>query len=342
MKKIKQTTFHLEYIWIGGNKEIRGKTKIIKLKNHSLHLNNCPIWNYDGSSTNQASGDDSEVMLHPVRLYNNPFRPKYSYLVLCQTMNKDGTSHTTNTRHDAETIFNKYQVEHKPLYGIEQEFFMIDNNTKYPLGYNPEGDNKPQGSYYCSVGTNNCFGRNISDEMLNACLRTKLNITGLNFEVAPGQCELQLCETGIKAADDLIILRYILHRVGENHNISIDISSKPLEGDWNGSGCHVNFSTQAMRNENGYDLIIKSMNKLEAKHKEHIDVYGDDNNLRLTGEHETSSIDKFSYGVANRGASIRIPNSTFIEQKGYFEDRRPSSSMDPYLVLSKLLDTVCS
>ena len=342
MKVLQKQTYNLEYIWIGGNNELRGKTKVIKIKNNSLSLSDCPKWNYDGSSTGQATGDDSEVMLHPVRIYKNPFRNKHSYFVLCQTMNKDGTRHITNTRHVASEIFDKYESEHKPMYGIEQEFFMIDLNTNKPLGYHSDSETRPQGPYYCSVGAGNCYGRNIGEEMLEACLRSKLNITGLNFEVAPGQCELQICETGIKAADDLIILRYILQRVGENHSVRIDLSAKPLSGDWNGSGCHVNFSTQSMRNEGGYQVILDAMPKLESKHKEHIDVYGDDNNLRLTGKHETSSMEEFSYGVANRGASIRIPNSTFNDKKGYFEDRRPSSSMDPYLVLSKILDTVCS
>ena len=341
---------HLEYIWIGGNNEIRSKTKIITFKKNPNDLCNptsFPIWNYDGSSTGQASGSDSEVLLKPVRVYDNPF-PIYTkhkdfkmLLILCETLNKNQTPHSTNTRHKAVEVFEKYK-ETKPWYGIEQEFFMIDLETNLPLGFKKDGITSKQGQYYCGIGAENCFDRQITDEMLEKCLDANLNITGLNFEVAPGQCELQLKDEGIKAADSLIILRYILMRVAEKHNVRIDISAKPVKGDWNGSGCHVNFSTVAMRSNGGYEVILDSMKKLAAKHSEHIKVYGNDNIHRLTGQHETSSISEFSWGVANRGASIRIPNSTKEEGKGYFEDRRPSSSMDPYLVLPKILDTVCS
>ena len=339
----------LEYIWIGGNNEIRGKTKILDLNDNDIKLENLPIWNYDGSSTDQAEGTDSEVILHPIRLYHNPFELTHetsnnncfkNYIVLCETYLKDGSPHPTNTRSNAKKIFDKYS-DQEPWYGIEQEFFMIDNNTQQPLGFNRDGSAKPQGQYYCSVGAGNCYGRDIAQEMLYKCLEIGLNITGLNFEVAPGQCELQIRDVGIKAADDLILMRYILQRVAEKHNVRIDITAKPVKGDWNGSGCHVNFSTKQMREPGGYQIILDSMKKLEHKHKEHINIYGDDNIYRLTGKHETSSMDKFSFGIANRGASIRIPNSTKIDGMGYFEDRRPSSSMDPYLVLSKLLDTVC-
>jgi glutamine synthetase len=366
----------LEYIWLGGNNEIRGKTKILQInENHEIkleqlpdwnydsktkilptnenpgfNLEQLPIWNYDGSSTKQADGSDSEVILHPVRLYHNPFELTHkdsnnnclkNYIVLCDTYLKDGTPHSTNTRYQANDILSKHLNE-EPWYGIEQEFFMIDNNTHQPLGFNTDGSALPQGQYYCSVGAGNCYGRNIAQEMLNKCLEIGLNITGLNFEVAPGQCELQIREEGLKAADDLILMRYVLQRVAEKHNVRIDFSAKPIKGDWNGSGCHVNFSTKQMREPGGYQIILDSMPKLERKHLEHIKVYGDDNSDRLTGKHETSSMEKFSFGVADRGASVRIPNSTKNDGMGYFEDRRPSSSMDPYLVLSKLLDTVCS
>ena len=331
--------FNLEYIWIGGNNELRSKTKICLYED--VDLSSLPIWNFDGSSTNQASGDDSEVLLNPVRVYKNPFVDNdntENYLVLCETLNKDKTPHSTNTRSKASSIFSKYE-NMKPWYGIEQEFFMIDQETKLPLGFKKDFT-EPQGRYYCSVGSGSCFGREISNDMLNSCIAAELNITGLNFEVAPGQCELQIREEGIKAADDLIILRYILQRVGEKHNVSIDFSAKPLTGDWNGSGCHVNFSTEQMRSPGGYTTIVECMEKLKDRHQEHIKVYGDDNYLRLTGLHETSSMESFSWGVADRGSSIRIPNSTLEHNCGYFEDRRPSSSMDPYLVLSILLETV--
>ena len=162
------------------------------------------------------------------------------------------------------------------------------------------------------------------------------------MEVAPGQSELQIRDVGINAADGLIVLRYILSRTAEEYGYDIDYSAKPVKGDWNGSGCHVNYSTLPMRENGGYQYIISAIERLEKKHKEHLKVYGNDNHQRLTGLHETSSMERFTYGVGNRGASVRIPTETFENKKGYFEDRRPSASMDPYLVTSIIYQTTTS
>ena len=261
----------------------------------------------------------------------------------------NGEPHPDNNRVKALEIFNREDVtEEEPMFGIEQEFFFTDSKGIPLGGFVVERreiwatrDMERQGKYYCGVGAGKVFGRQVIEKTLDNALYCGLNVTGLNFEVAPGQCEMQLCDVGIKAADDLILLRYLLVRTAENFNIGIEFHPKPIEGDWNGSGCHTNFfSTKSMREKNGYRKIIDAIEKLKIKHNEHIEIYGKDNKKRLTGEHETASFEKFSYGVADRGSSIRIPRFTERDQCGYLEDRRPASNMDPYLVTSKIVETI--
>ena len=341
-----------EYIWVGGDGELRSKTRIFK--NYSgtpsipevNSLSNLPVWNYDGSSTNQAPGNDSEVLLKPRAIYLNPFVSigygnALDSLVLCDTWLPDGSPHETNTRHIAENIFNE-KANLEPWFGMEQEFFVIDVKTGKPLGFPSNGNPAPQGPYYCSVGAGNTFGREFFEEVEFNCAKARVTITGKNYEVCPGQMEIQVMNEGIKAADDLLMLRYILQRTGEKYGYIIDFNPKPVKGDWNGSGCHTNFSTKPMREEGGYNLIIDAIKKLEVNHKKHIDNYGSGNSERLTGLHETAHIDRFTYGVANRGASVRIPRDTEKNQKGYLEDRRPSSNCDPYKVTSLIFSTCCS
>jgi glutamine synthetase len=330
----------VEYIWIGGNKELRSKTKIIKSE-FPLKLEDLPIWNYDGSSTEQASGHNSEVLIKPCRIYKDPYSTRVNDIFcICDTFFPNNHQHNTNTRFVAEQIF-KNKPELEPMFGIEQEFFAIHLETQKPIGFPFIGLPNPQGQYYCSVGAENAFGRDFFEEAETMCLDAGISLTGKNYEVCPGQMEMQVCNIGIAAADDIIMLRYILAKTGEKYNIKIDISPKPVKGDWNGSGCHVNFSTKPMRDENGYDIIIDAIQKLKEKHSEHIELYGDGNAERLTGLHETSDISKFSFGVADRSASIRIPRETEQNNCGYFEDRRPSSNCDPYLVTSKIFETCC-
>ena len=337
-----------EYIWLDNDGNFRSKTKVT---NKSISLTNeiQGMWNFDGSSTNQANGKDSEVYIKPVSIYKDPFRKLKntdSYLVLCETWLPNEKPHPDNKRPKALAIFNNDKVKKEDtMFGLEQEFFFYNTETNLPLGLSKNDSNElvgnsgPQGPYYCGVGTGKVFGRKVAEKILENALYCDLKVTGLNFEVAPGQCELQLCEKGIKAADDLLMLRYIMVRTSEDFNVGINFHPKPVEGDWNGSGCHTNYSTKTMREKNGLEVILNSIKKLGEKHMEHIEVYGDHNNLRLTGKHETASISKFSYGVADRGSSIRIPRFTNRDKRGYFEDRRPASNMNPYLVLSKIVET---
>lgn len=333
-----------EYIWLDKNNEFRSKTKVVK----SVDLvNESPgVWNYDGSSTNQATGNDSEVYIRPVRMYKDPFRKKLkdSFLVLCDTWLPNGDPHKDNHREFARHIFeNKIVKSEEPMFGIEQEFFFKDVGTDVPYGMTKENKNfvakYPQGPYYCGVGADRIYCRQIAEDILSNALYCEINITGLNFEVAPSQCEFQLCEKGLKCSDDLLLLRYLMIRTAEPYQICIDFHPKPVSGDWNGSGCHTNYSTKSMREDGGLQYINEAIDKLRNKHFDHISVYGEDNEKRLTGKHETASYEEFSSGIADRGASVRIPRTTYHDGKGYFEDRRPASNMNPYIVTSKIVST---
>ena len=324
----------LEYIWIDGNGNLRSKTRVHK--ENTKDVNSFPIWNYDGSSTNQATGDDSEVFIRPQTIYNDPFRQTgENYLVMCDTLLPDGTPHPTNTRVSAVELFDKNPGT-KPMFGIEQEFFL--NVGDIPIGMKYANNVKEQGDYYCGVGGNNAIGRECIEKAFANCLFAGLSLTGLNAEVAPSQWELQVCDYGINASDQLYIMRYIIDRTAEEFGWNMCIHPKPLIGDWNGSGCHTNFSTEKMRNKDGYGEIIKCIENMSVKHIDHMKEYGTDNELRMSGLHETANYNNFSYGVANRGCSVRIPRDTEKNQCGYLEDRRPASNMDPYKVISLIFE----
>lgn len=325
----------IEYIWIGGKLELRSKTRILTPRDFT-NISNIPNWNYDGSSTNQAAGIDSEIVIIPRAIYPSPF-VKNSYLVMCDTYTPSGVLGKCNHRYDAKLIFDKYLSSH-PWYGIEQEYFMFKPNETFPIGYDP---NVTQGQYYCSVGTNNAFGRQLAEQHMDYCIKAGLTISGINSEVAPGQWEFQIGPVeGIEACDQLWIARYILEKLSEEHNIVINYHPKPMKGDWNGSGCHVNFSTKEMRENNGLQIILNSMKSMEKNHQIHMAFYGEDNQERMSGLHETSDPNKFTFGIGDRTASIRIPNETYNNNMGYFEDRRPAANMDPYQVCPLILKTV--
>ncbi len=332
----------VEYVWIGGTHELRSKTKVVQ---GEVSLDTLSNWNYDGSSTGQAEGKDSEIVIVPRALFNDPFRND-GYMVMCDTFKPDMKSGASNNyRIYADSIFER-NLDLKPWYGMEQEYFLINPKTNKPLGFPEEGEPSPQGQYYCSAGAENAFGREVAEEHLQMCIKAGIQISGINAEVAPGQWEFQVGPVeGVSAGDHLWMARYILLRVAEKHGVIVDFEPKPMKGDWNGSGCHTNFSTKPMRegegDKSGLDIIEEAIQKLSEKHEFHMKLYGTGNELRMTGEHETSKYDQFSHGRANRGASVRIGNETIHNEKGYFEDRRPSSNCDPYLVTSVLFQTCC-
>jgi len=330
----------LEYVWIDADGELRSKSKTIRNESHrTLTLQDTVVWNFDGSSTGQASGNNSEVYLRPVKLYRDPFREESDYLVLCDTWLSDMTSpHPTNARYSSDVILRKV-AQQCPWFGFEMEFFMMDIDTDLPLGFPESGETPKQGKFYCSAGAGRAYGREIIEKQYENCLLAGIHVTGINAEVACGQWEYQVLGEGVGAADDAWMTRYILARVCEEFNVYPSWDPKPIGGDCNGSGMHTNFSTIEMREPGGIKYILEAVNKLELKHKEHIKVYGKGNEKRLTGEHETAHIDKFSWGYADRRASVRIGHEIKLNKCGYLEDRRVASSCDMYRVVERIVKT---
>jgi glutamine synthetase len=346
----------LEYVWLDANSEFRSKIKVVyeEIKD----VENVPIWNYDGSSTGQAETNNSEIFLHPAAIYNDPFMQQGSesedysvrfFLVWCETRTIEGVPLKNSNRTKALEVLKKYENE-EPWFGLEQEYVILERNTDKPYHFShyhntPNNVVCKRGKFYCGVGASHISERNIAETHMAFCIYAGIAICGLNAEVAPGQWEYQIgpCES-IKAGDDLWMSRYILNRCAELIDCSITYHPKPLlhiGKEYNGSGCHTNFSTKAMRAEGGIKMIMDAMSKLEPKHDLHISNYGENNELRLTGENETASISRFSYGIGSRTTSIRIPNIVAKEGKGYFEDRRPASNCDPYLVTMLIAETCC-
>jgi glutamine synthetase len=333
--------FLAEYIWIGGNNELRSKCRVMGGYDRDS-VSFYPDWNYDGSSTGQAIGSDSEVIMKPKAVFKCPFRQGENRMILCDTYLPNGEPHATNHRAGAVEIFDQ-KLEEEPWFGLEQEYFLIDLKTGKPLGC--ESSIPEQGQFYCGVGGGNALGREVVEEHLEKCLYAGLRMSGINAEVAPAQWEFQIGPSlGIEAGDHLWMARYILNRVCEKYGVRVDLTPKLIK-EINGSGCHANFSTKGMREgtaeKTGLELIDEAIMKLSKKHLEHMMIYGEGNKERMTGHHETASYDEFSFGRANRGRSVRIGNDTISNNRGYFEDRRPASSCDPYLVTAKMFETCC-
>ena len=328
--------FKAEYIWIDGTEpspSLRSKTKV--LPNGS----DFPIWGFDGSSTNQAPGSNSDCVLRPVFSCPDPISGGDNKLVMCEVLLPDMSPHPTNNRAACAEVAAKHENQ-ESWFGIEQEYTLFESDGIQPLGFPEGGFPEAQGPYYCSVGANYNFGRDVSEAHATACIDAGLGIAGTNAEVMPGQWEFQVGPLGpLEVSDQLWLSRWLLHRVAEEFGVVVSIDPKPVSGDWNGAGCHTNFSTKAMRES--YQPIIDACEALGKNITEHIENYGAGNDKRLTGLHETQSIDQFSYGVSDRGASIRIPWQVEVDQKGYLEDRRPASNMDPYLVTKLLVQTTC-
>ena len=341
----------LEYIWVDGNNGIRSKIRVIHgLSMITDNMFKDLIWNYDGSSTNQANPDgDSEVILKPCFICNHPLN-KYdnyvqSYILLCETFDSFDKPLPSNTRHNAVSIFNSSTDEnHQPWFGLEQEYFFLNNkiqqNITKLIDNHPNFEQSSNTLHYCGKSFVN-DERTIAESHLKACIEAGLTISGINAEVSFFQWEFQIGPVeGIRAADSLIVARFLLERIAEKYGYEICYQPKPYPK-LNGSGCHINFSTKEMREIGGIERIHDSISKLKEKHNEHIAMYGKNNELRLTGKYETGNIHTFTYGIGTRNTSIRIPNSVAKNGYGYFEDRRPAANVDPYLGTSIIFETCC-
>lgn len=368
MKVYTFTNYLFEYIWLDSDNDFRSKTKIIHrdelTENQRYELDELseqsrttvssllPEWNYDGSSTGQSTTESSEIILKPCCVFRDPFRIETnpnSFLVWCQTYDRNGVALQNSHRDMALNMFVKY-FESEPWFGLEQEYFIIKpkitHNSVFnmPLGFEVFNDvviePPSQGKYYCGVGSETVYGREVAEAHMSNCLLAGVKICGINAEVGPAQWEYQIgiCN-GIQAADHLWVSRYILVRTAETFNMRINFHPKPLgeDADWNGSGCHTNFSTKEMREEGGFNKIVEAINNLSHHHEEDILYFGKYNDQRLSGKHETSNYDTFCYGIASRNTSVRIPHQVAIDNKGYFEDRRPAANCDPYLVTALIM-----
>ena len=329
--------YQAEYIWLDGTEPtpmLRSKTKIC-----ADDVTEMPVWGFDGSSTNQATGDKSDCVLKPVFTCPDPIRGGRNVLVMCEVMLVTGRPHPTNTRAAARAAAKKFASDDM-WFGMEQEYTMLRADGT-PLGF-PEGGGfpAPQGPYYCGVGTGRIEGRDIVEEHTQACIDAGLKISGTNPEVMPGQWEFQIGPAGVtEVGDHMYIARWLLHRIAEDYGVVISFAAKPEKGDWNGAGCHTNFSNVAMRES--YDAVIAACEAVGDNYLELVKNYGDGIEDRLTGAHETAPWTQFSYGISDRGASIRIPWQVAVDKKGYAEDRRPNANCDPYTVARLLTETVC-
>ena len=329
MSKIKA-----EYIWIDGSvptARLRSKTKILTLGTEP------PLWGFDGSSTNQAPGDASDCVLKPVYTTPDPIRGGDNILVLCEVLLTDMTPHPSNTRAACVEIGEKH-ADQDCWFGIEQEYTFFKGIK--PLGWPDNGFPAPQGPYYCGVGADEVFGREIVEAHMDVCLEAGIELSGINAEVMPGQWEFQVGPAGpVAVADQRWLARWLLYRVAEHYGVNATLDPKPVKGDWNGAGAHTNFSTAEMRES--YEACERACVALGERAMLHVENYGHGVEARLTGLHETCSYKDFKWGVSDRGASIRIPWQVKRDGKGYIEDRRPNANCDPYLVTRLIVESVC-
>lgn len=347
MVRVSALAQRVEYIWHDGQEgapckgavfnEMRSKTKVLQKPVTSMDPKDFPEWSFDGSSTGQAEGRKSDCILRPVCVVPDPIRGGDDVLVMCDVLDEQHAPHVTNTRAKLAAIINDAVRAEAPLFGFEQEYTMLSKGG-HVFGWPAGGYPAPQGPFYCGVGHESVYGRPLAEAHMDACVKAGLIISGINAEVMPGQWEFQIGPTGpLETGDQVMLARWLLHRLGEEYGIVNTFAAKPMKGDWNGTGAHTNYSTKSMRDDGGMKAIEAAIERLSKCHPEHISQYGTGNEERLTGAHETCDINTFRFGVGDRGSSIRIPLPVQLAGKGYLEDRRPAANVDPYTVVRLLI-----
>jgi len=311
----------VEYVWQDAEGEIRGKTRILDKEFVGKPI---PKWRFDGGSTGQATVDKSDCILNPVRVYTGD---NVYPVVLCEVLDSNGDPHPTNNR---KSLQYSFQTDREDTWvGVEQEF-TISHFAGGP--FSPHLNSSKQGNSYC-FPTN--LAENLVRTHMDLCLVYGIKYAGFNSEVTYGQWEYQIGpDDPVRVADDLVVSRYFLRRVFAYNNIAVTLHPKPFE-DYNGAGCHINISTRGTRS--GEDSLMNLAERFEEFHFEHMEAYGEHNELRMTGKHETSDYDEFSIGVGSRNTSIRIPDG---DDGVYIEDRRPAANVDPYSAFHEILSTV--
>ncbi|MFV8819902.1 glutamine synthetase beta-grasp domain-containing protein [Haliea sp. E17] len=338
-----------EYLWIDGTRptaQLRSRARVVSVPGNPAPAD-FPSWGFDGSSTGQASSDNADCLLQPVRVYRDPLRPGHHFLVLCEVLAADGRPHSSNKRIQLRALLDIVAANESPWLGFEQQYTLFESGL--PLGFEPGSNPRPQGSHYCAVGGDCIRGRDFVDTHATACVKAGILFYGSNGGGMPGQWEFQVGQRGfrgedpgaLRVADDLWVARYLLYRCGERLGVSVSLDPKPVPGDWAGAGLHTSFSTLSTRNPGlGLAAIYRLIDILEEVHADHLRHYGERLAERLTGRQSTSDFAAFSYGVAHRGASIRIPQSVAQQGQGYLEDRRPGANADPYVVASCLVGAI--
>ena len=357
----KQEPTLLEYIWIDDSNNLRGKTMVYRKPFKTAA--DLPVWNYDELAYKER-GLEVVVMLRPVALFPDPFRGGHHKLVLTEKLDLSFNPHFTNHRAKAVEILEK-AAKHEPMFGIEQEYFLLTRNQaiyeytdkdgtkkaeRQYLPYKWLGHGNPGGGgkfHSTSVGGEVAYGREVAEEHLAACLKAGLEIWGINSEGLASQWEYQIgiCD-GIEISDQIWIARYILHRITEPHNLIANMECKPYKNFY-GNGLHTNFSTKAMREgadgKKGIEFIREACIKLSKPetHKRHLEVYGEGNLERLIGNNTwTASHETCTWAEHSKDVSLRIPVDTVNAEQGYFEDRRVGANADPYQVVTVLVQSI--